>query len=158
MISIVTNDNVTFEINDQKYLKLSLFINDMFEEYENEDDIVIPLTIDSITFDKIFDYMKHMADNNPSEIEKPMKKNFINYVTEWEFNYINVSMNELENIINASNYLNIRSLLNLSCAFLVSKIQNKSIDEIREILGIENDFTPEEEEKIIEENKWIDDL
>jgi S-phase kinase-associated protein 1 len=102
--------------------------------------------------------MKYIVENKPSEIEKPMKQEFNKYVSKWEHEFINVSMEELEKIINGSNYLNIKSLLNLSCAFLVSKIQNKKIEEIREILNIENDFSPEEEEKIKLENNWISDI
>jgi S-phase kinase-associated protein 1 len=158
MFAIVTEDNVKFSIEHYNIIKCSEFLKDIVSDYEEEDDIEIPLSIDSKTFQKILEYMTYIVENKPSEIEKPMKKNFRNYVSKWEFDFINVSIEELEKIINSSNYLNIKCLLNLSCAFLVSKIQNKKIEEIREILNIENDFSPEEEEKIKLENKWISDI
>jgi S-phase kinase-associated protein 1 len=36
-------------------------------------------------------------------------------------------------------------------------MKGKSIEEIRELFNIENDFTPEEEEQIREENKWAEE-
>jgi S-phase kinase-associated protein 1 len=34
-------------------------------------------------------------------------------------------------------------------------IKNKSVDEIRNLFGITNDFSPEEEEQIRKENEWF---
>ncbi len=52
----------------------------------------------------------------------------------------------------ASNYLDINSLLELSCAKVASLIKDKSIEEIRKFFNIVNDFSPEEEQLIIDEN------
>ena len=48
-------------------------------------------------------------------------------------------------------------MLDLSCAKVASLIKNKSIQEIRKFFSIENDFTPEEEAQIMEENKWAEE-
>ena len=45
----------------------------------------------------------------------------------------------------AANYLDIKSLLELSCAKTASLIKDKSVPEIRKFFNIENDFSPEEE-------------
>ncbi len=41
--------------------------------------------------------------------------------------------------------LGLDDLLNLCCAFLATNIKGKSVQEIRDIFGIENDFSAEEE-------------
>ncbi len=56
----------------------------------------------------------------------------------------------------ASNYLDINSLLELSCAKVASLIKGKSIEEIRKFFNIVNDFSPEEEQLMIDENKWAE--
>jgi S-phase kinase-associated protein 1 len=60
-------------------------------------------------------------------------------------------------LILAANYMDIKPLLELSCAKVASMIKGKSIQEIRKFFNIENDFTPEEEAQIIEENKWAEE-
>ncbi len=57
----------------------------------------------------------------------------------------------------ASNYLDIKPLLELACAKVASMMKNKSVVEIRKLFNIENDFSPEEEQQIIEENKWAEE-
>ena len=57
----------------------------------------------------------------------------------------------------AANYLDIKPLLELSCAKVASQIKNKSVQEIRKYFNIENDFTPEEEAQIAEENRWAEE-
>ena len=53
----------------------------------------------------------------------------------------------------AANYLNCDSLLQLCCAKHASKIKQMEVEEIRKYFNITNDFSPEEEAKIMEENK-----
>ncbi len=57
----------------------------------------------------------------------------------------------------AANYLDIKSLLDLSCAKIATLIKGKTPEEIRKTFNIVNDFTPEEEAQIREENKWAED-
>ena len=37
---------------------------------------------------------------------------------------------------------------------MASLMKGKTTEEIKKLFGITNDFTPEEEQQIIEENKW----
>ena len=60
-------------------------------------------------------------------------------------------------MILAANYLDVKSLLELSTAKVATIIKNKTIPEIREYFNIENDFTPEEEQQIMDENKWAEE-
>ena len=57
----------------------------------------------------------------------------------------------------AANYLDIKPLLELSCAKVASLIKGRSIPEIRQFFKITNDFSPEEEERVIQENKWAEE-
>lgn len=58
----------------------------------------------------------------------------------------------------AANYLDIKPLLDLCSAKIASMIKDKTVEQIRVNLDIVNDFTPEEEAKVREENKWIEEL
>ena len=50
--------------------------------------------------------------------------------------------------------MDIKELLELGSSKLASIIKGKNIEEIKKIFNITNDFTPEEEQLILEENKW----
>ena len=78
-------------------------------------------------------------------------------VDQWHADYINLEQEELFELVMAANYLDIKPLLELSCAKVASQIKNKSVVEIRKYFNIENDFTPEEEAQIQEENRWAEE-
>ena len=51
--------------------------------------------------------------------------------------------------------MDIKPLLELASAKVASLLTaGKRTEEIRKLFNIENSFTPEEEQQIIEENKW----
>ena len=54
----------------------------------------------------------------------------------------------------AANYLDIKSLLDLTCQTVADMIKGKTPEEIRKTFNIKNDFTPEEEEEVRRENQW----
>lgn len=59
--------------------------------------------------------------------------------------------------LQAANYLNIQSLLDLTTQTVAELIKGKTPEQIRTEFGIVNDFTPEEEEEIKRDNAWSED-
>ncbi|XP_050384039.1 SKP1-like protein 1B [Argentina anserina] len=62
--------------------------------------------------------------------------------------------NVLFDLILAANYLNIKSLLDLTCEHVANMMKGKSAEEIRATFHIVNDYTQEEEEEVRRENQW----
>uniref|UniRef100_A0A915B6W6 Skp1-related protein n=1 Tax=Parascaris univalens TaxID=6257 RepID=A0A915B6W6_PARUN len=56
----------------------------------------------------------------------------------------------------AANYLDVGELLSAGCKTIAALIKGKSVEELREFFHIENDFTPEEEARVREENAWCE--
>jgi len=57
----------------------------------------------------------------------------------------------------AANYLNIKSLLDLTCRTVADMIKGKKSEEIRKTFNIINDYTPKEEEEVRRETQWAFD-
>ena len=75
-------------------------------------------------------------------------------VQEWYSNFVAVDQEILFELILAANYMDIKPLLDLTCATVASMIKGKTPEEIRKHFNIKNDFTPEEEEQVRKENEW----
>ncbi|KAJ1693754.1 hypothetical protein LUZ63_010452 [Rhynchospora breviuscula] len=170
MVLLKSNDGVTtVEVEEMAALQ-SDTIKRALEE--SDPDQCIPLAnVTGEVLSKIVDYLtkqSEFASNKPQEIlEKnlPELKDDVakaeadleawkKDVEAWEDQYINVDMNMLYDLYLAANYMDIKGLLQLCAEKIASLIRGKTAIEMREIFGIENDLTPEEEEKIQAPNKW----
>ncbi|CAI8614152.1 unnamed protein product [Vicia faba] len=68
--------------------------------------------------------------------------------------FAKVEQATLFKLILAVNYLNIKSLLDLTCMEVAETMKGKTPEEIRTMFNIKNDFTPEEEAELRRENEW----
>ncbi|KAL2174109.1 Skp1 family, dimerization domain-containing protein [Thermothelomyces heterothallicus CBS 202.75] len=64
---------------------------------------------------------------------------------------------KLYELLMLADYLGIVPLYNMACQVVVNMIMGKSAEQIRRILGINKDFTPEQEEAIRAETAWAYD-
>ena len=66
-----------------------------------------------------------------------------------------LSNERLSNIANAANYLNCPVLLELTCRFIADKIQNRPLEEIRDIFGTKEENTSEDAAEIERDFGWL---
>ena len=149
----VDNEEVQVEVS---IAEKSVLIKGFIDHSGTDEQILLP-NINRAILEKVMEFCKYIVDHREPEIEKPLRSTDMFKVVEpWYATYINVEQEMLFELIMASNYLEIKSLLELSCAKSASMIKNKSIPEIRKFFNIVNDYTPEEEAQIIEDNKWAE--
>ncbi|WBY58873.1 suppressor of kinetochore protein 1 [Plasmodium yoelii yoelii] len=123
-----------------------------------EDTIPLP-NIKTQILKKIIEYMEYHIHNPPDEIPKPLiTSNLQDVVSVWDYDFVNTDKETLYELIEASNYLDIKPLLDLTCGKIASMMKDKTTEEIRAEFDIVNDFTREEEMQIREENKWCGDI
>ncbi|XP_034681193.1 uncharacterized protein LOC117911105 isoform X2 [Vitis riparia] len=72
----------------------------------------------------------------------------------WDADFVKVDQATLFDLILAANYLEIKSLLDLTCQTVADMIRGKTPEEIRKTFLRKHDFTPEEEEEVRRENQW----
>ena len=156
IIRLVSQEGEIVEI-DQETAVLSVLIKSMLDDSGPEEDIPLPNVTKPI-LEKVIEFCRHLKDNPLQEIEKPLKTNNLrDIVSSWYADYVELEQEVLFEVILAANYLDIRPLLELTWAKVATMIKGKSVVEVRKLFSIENDFTPEEEAQILEENKWAEE-
>ena len=117
----------------------------MIEDSGPEEDIPLP-NVKKAILEKVMEFCQHFRDQPLQEIEKPLKTNNLwDIVAPWYADFVDVEQETLFELVLAANYLDIKSLLELTCAWVASMIKGKSVQDVRNLFNIENDFTPEEE-------------
>ena len=151
-ITLVSSDGEKVEISS-KAVQRSVLVKGILEDYP--DDAEVPLNnVKSNILKKIKEYLEHYENSEPKEIDRPLpSQNFKECVEDWDFNYINIDLELIFELILGANYMDIKNLLELASTKVASIIKGKNTEEIRKAFGITNDFNPEEEQQILEENK-----
>jgi len=170
-IILQSNDtNPTEYVVHRDACQMSGLIKDMLEdqdEKKEDEETIIPLpNVNEKILAYVIQYMNHHYNNKAETIEKPLKGKVEDVISQWDKDFIFTDLvkngNEKEHellidTIMAANFMNVKDLLDLTCATVASMIKGKTPEQIRKLFNIENDFTPEEEEKIREENRWCEE-
>ena len=158
MLTLVSSEGEKMQIS-VKAAQRSQMIKRIIDDFPNETEIPLE-NVRSNILKKIKEYLDHYQDTDPKEIERPLaSQNFQECVDPWDFEFINVDLDLIFEIMLASNYMDIKPLLELATSKVASIIKGKTPEEIRKTFNIQNDFTPEEEQQIREENQWcLDNL
>merc|ERR1712242_161149 len=128
---------------------MATLIKNMVDDSGTDEEIPLP-NVKTAILSKVIDYCKYHKDNPAEEIQKPLKSTNL-------IECGNIEQEVLFELILAANYLDIKCLLDLTCAKVASMIKGKNTEEIRKQFNIVNDFTPEEEAQVREENRWCED-
>ncbi|XP_008798394.2 SKP1-like protein 1A [Phoenix dactylifera] len=93
---------------------------------------------------KVVEYWKMHAEGGGSSEE--LKK--------WDAEYANMEKDLRFQVIEAADYLDTQPLLDCLCQAVADTIENMSVEDCREYMGVENDFTPEEEAEVRAKYSW----
>ena len=143
-LTLISEGNQKIQI-DSKSAERSHLLKGLIADYNQKEDIPLP----DIKYDilkKVVEYLAHYKDKEPQQIPKPLPSQDLKEVTdEWDVNFINgIDLDSVFDLINAANYMDISSLLDLSCAKIASLMKGKSAAEIRAMFNIECDLTEDE--------------
>lgn len=152
---VAIKDGIKVDVN-RKSIRLSGLLKNLLEEYKEENEISIP-EIDGEILKKIAIYLNHYSEHNPVEVPKPIPKyNISETYGEWDDKYLKDHLSEREILmktLEASNYIDCKSLLDLICSSIAIHIKDLPGKEICDYLGLEEDVTEEEAQQIIAEHE-----
>lgn len=158
-ITLLSNDGVAVEV-ERIVAERSMLIKNMMEDLGDaaiSTEVPIPNVNESV-LKKVIEWCEHHK-NDPqaaADDDSDSRKKTTD-IEEWDQKFMQVDQEMLFEIILASNYLDIKPLLDVGCKTVANMIKGKSPEEIRKTFNITNDFTPEEEEQIRRENEWAED-
>ncbi|KAI3991950.1 hypothetical protein MKX01_012895 [Papaver californicum] len=150
MVTLKSYDGGEFVVDEAVALQ-SNTIRHMIED--DCADSGIPLAnVTSEIMGLVIQYCKKHVEENPPQGDAPAVDEDLK---KWDAEFVNkFEQKTLFHLILAANYLDIKSLLDLTCQKIADMIKEKTPDEIRKTFNIKNDFTPEEEEEIRREKQW----
>ena len=155
-VKLISQEGSEMEV-DADVAQYCVLIKSMIEDAGPDEDIPLP-NVKKAILEKVIEFCQHIREQPMEEIEKPLKSdNLRDIVPAWYADFVDVEQETLFEVVLAANYLDLKPLLELSCAKVASMIKGKSVQEVRTLFNIENDFTPEEEAQIMEENKWAEE-
>ncbi|KAK2654372.1 hypothetical protein Ddye_014228 [Dipteronia dyeriana] len=154
IITLESSDGPRFDVTEPIAIQMGT-VRSFLEENESSGDtdvaarITLPLlNVSSSCLVQIIEYCtKHHQFKVKSAPENEVKDYDSGLLKEW-------SDDMIREVLLSANYLDMKDLLELTVTGLAERIQNKSPEFIRKFFGIENDFTPEEEAKIRQENSF----
>ncbi|ODM87266.1 E3 ubiquitin ligase complex SCF subunit sconC [Orchesella cincta] len=117
----------------------------MLDDLEQEGDDKVPIPIHAVNAETLD---KHDAQG--VEIAE-----FAPQVSAWDQSFLDVDQKTLFDLIIAANYLDIKGISALAARKVADTITGKTAEEMRAILGLENDLAPEEEDQIKKENAFL---
>ncbi|CAN6193763.1 unnamed protein product [Urochloa humidicola] len=158
-VTLVSSDGARFEVREAA-ASLSQTVRRMIDGAGGAgSSVVISLPdLDSRTLSMMIEYCsKHApapvpfpADADPAAEAAACEEDL-----KWfDREFVQVDKGTLFSLIMAAHHLKVEGLLDLTCQRVADMIKGHTPEEIREMLGLVNDFTPEEEEAIRLENPW----
>ena len=146
-INIISKENESFTISKEVSQLSELFKTILEDEKENE---ILLKIVSSQYLTKVIEFMNYYSINPFEEFQKPLKSsNLKDIVSEWYITFLDIDNDTLFELISIANYLDIKPLLDLTCAKVATMIKGKNTSEIRDTFRIS--LKPEEE-KIVDNN------
>ena len=162
IIKLKSSDGEVFDVELDVVKAASQTVKTMVDDLnigEDDTDEEIPLAnVSAAILRKVIEWARHHKDDNiASADEDDSRERRTDDIPQWDQEFLKVDQGTLFELIQAANYLDIKGLLDVTCKTVANMIKGKSPEEIRKTFNITNDFTPEEEAVIREENKWAEE-
>lgn len=162
MVNLRSSEGTVFQVELDTIKNVSQTIRTMVDDLsigEEDGDNDIPLqNVSASILEKVITWARrHKDDHNAAADEDDSRDRRTDDISQWDQDFLKVDQGTLFELIQAANYLDIKGLLDVTCKTVANMIKGKTPEEIRKTFNITNDFTPEEEEAIKEENKWAEE-
>ena len=148
-VTLQSSDDQEFHVA-RNVAEMSITIRNLVEDTGNLDAPIHLPNVSGAVLAKVIAYCTHHAEHSASGSAEAD-----DVTSAWDQAFCGaMGQTELFELVLAANYLDVAPLLHAACKTVAESIKGKSVEELRTIFQIENDFTPEEEERVRAENEW----
>ncbi|KAH7841722.1 hypothetical protein Vadar_033419 [Vaccinium darrowii] len=144
-LTLKSSDGEEFDVQHSVAM-MSTTLKNMIED-DCTSDIVPVANINGKTLAMLIEYCKKYTDAEAAGADAK-------YLESFDSEFLDVDQEVLYHLILAANYLDVAKLLGACCQKAADMCKGKTPEEIRKTFKIANDFTPEEEEEVRNENAW----
>ncbi|UJR38490.1 hypothetical protein I4U23_031158 [Adineta vaga] len=148
-------DKIRVETSDKDVLEVDLAIakqwapiKNMYEAFGTVDTSEKPIELTNVNTEvlkKIIQWAEyHQKDEVDTEDGTPQAKRFVS-LQEWDKKYFEIEQQMIFEIIMASNYLGMMTLLDMACKTIADMIKDKTPEQVRQTFNIPNDLPPLEQ-------------
>ena len=164
MMMLISCDGENIAANMTMMGTLSSFIGPMIECRMDSDEsepleVVIP-NVKAETLRRVVAFCDYFTVTEMTPIAKPLVSGRMSdLVQPWYVEFVEGPQDKLIDLIMAANFLDIRPLFELVCAYTASLVKDKTPAEIVETFGLEAELTAEEEFALRSDpaNAWADE-
>ena len=164
IITLMSSDGMLFKVSEAA-ARLSVLLADMIDQGCAKGIIQLP-NVDARALATVLEYCKEHADAtatanpdaNHGVAEGSSSSNSEasgEALKEWDRKLVDgLSQDALCDVVIAAQFLHIKGLLDAACQKVADNVKGYSVEQMREMFGIANDFTEEEEEELRKESPW----
>jgi len=158
VINLIASDGREFHLLwDNAVIKHCKYLQLLSKRIVGSDVLEFP-EIQGSSLEKLVEFCSLLNVVPMGEIEKPLRSpNLKDVVPEVYADFTDIEQDVLFQLIMLANQFDCPQLLDLTSAKVASMIKGKTPEEIRQTFNIVNDFTPEEEAQVREENRWCEE-
>ncbi|XP_057317955.1 S-phase kinase-associated protein 1-like [Microplitis mediator] len=132
LIKLESKDKKVFEV-DIKVAKMSMTIKTMLENLrlgDNHDEVVPLLNVNSAILKKVIEWAEYHKDDPPAPEDDKTREKRSDDISVWDSKFLEVDQPTLFALIRASNYLDIKGLMDVTCKTVANMLKGKNFDEI----------------------------
>ena len=117
-------------------------IGDVDEDDDGDDEMEVPLpNVSTPVLEKVLEYCKHYQEEPMTAIQTPLKSSKLEELVQpWYAEFVKVPRALLFDLVAAANFMDIKSLLDLTCLAVSILIKGKSAAELREMFNIAGEY------------------
>ena len=157
MVILVIQEGGEVEVPvDARIANLSGIIRDVIQDSGTSEPIPI-FKVSRNMLNILLEFAEHHNYNLPAEIPKPLnKESFTDIIVDpWDIDFVKrFSMDQYNELMAAADFLNFTPVLDLMSAYIASQLRGKDVETLLQEWNVTHEFTPEEEDKLKQENPW----